>query len=126
MLIPSLVDDSLAPPGQHVASLFCQHFDPAIPGGWEAHRDAAVATIFDTVEAAAPGFRQSVIGHLALAPDDLEARFGLVGGDIFHGRMSLDQLWSARPMLGMASSRMPLGCLWLCRSEEQTSEPQSR
>src|SRR3546814_1963110 len=41
MLIPSLVDDSLAPPGQHVASLFCQHFDPAIPGGWEAHRDAA-------------------------------------------------------------------------------------
>src|SRR3546814_7600485 len=91
MLIPSLVDDSLAPPGQHVASLFCQHFDPAIPGGWEAHRDAAVATIFDTVEAAAPGFRQSVIGHLALAPDDLEARFGLVGGDIFHGRMSLDQ-----------------------------------
>src|SRR3546814_18149423 len=89
MLIPSLVDDSLAPPGQHVASLFCQHFDPAIPGGWEAHRDAAVATIFDTVEAAAPGFRQSVIGHLALAPEDLDARFGLVGGDIFHGRMSL-------------------------------------
>src|SRR3546814_20851036 len=68
--LPSLVDDSLAPPGQHVASLFCQHFDPAIPGGWEAHRDAAVATIFDTVEAAAPGFRQSVIGHLALAPED--------------------------------------------------------
>ncbi|RIA44529.1 phytoene dehydrogenase-like protein [Hephaestia caeni] len=116
MLIPSLVDDSLAPPGQHVASLFCQHFDPAITGGWDMHRDAAVATIFDTVEAAAPGFRQSVIGHLALAPDDLEARFGLVGGDIFHGRMSLDQLWSARPMLGMAGYRMPLAGLWLCGS----------
>src|SRR3546814_2199658 len=81
-------------------------------------------SMFDTVEAAAPGFRQSVIGHLALAPDDLEARFGLVGGDIFHGRMSLDQLWSARPMLGMASYRMPLGGLWL-RSEEHTSELQS-
>src|SRR3546814_19841560 len=73
-------------------------------------------SMFDTVEAAAPGFRQSVIGHLALAPDDLEARFGLVGGDIFHGRMSLDQLWSARPMMGMASYRMPLGGLWLCGS----------
>src|SRR3546814_17859465 len=80
MLIPSLVDDSLAPPGQYVASLFCQHFDPAIPGGWEAHRDAAVATLFDTVEAAAPGFRHSVIGHSPPVPVDLEARFVLTGG----------------------------------------------
>ncbi|HVI98199.1 MAG TPA: NAD(P)/FAD-dependent oxidoreductase [Sphingomonas sp.] len=116
MLIPSLVDDSLAPPGQHVASLFCQQFDPAIPGGWDAHRDAAVETILDTVEAAAPGFRASIVGQMALSPADLEARFGLVGGDIFHGRMSLDQLWSARPMLGLAGYRMPLAGLWLCSS----------
>jgi phytoene dehydrogenase-like protein len=116
MLIPSLVDDSLAPPGCHVASLFCQQFAPTIEGGWEAHKDAAIESILNTVEQAAPGFRKLVVGQMALSPADLEARFGLVAGDIFHGRMSLDQLWSARPMLGIAGYKMPLAGLWLCGS----------
>ncbi len=116
MLIPSTVDDSLAPPGAHVASLFCQHFDPAIAGGWDAHKPAAIEAVFDVVERFAPGFRKLVVGQIALSPDDLASRFGLVGGDIFHGRMSLDQLWAARPLYGLGSYRMPVKGLWLCGS----------
>lgn len=114
MLIPSTLDDSLAPEGRHVASLFCQQFDPALD--WDTHHDAAAETIIDTVEAHAPGFRASIVGQLALSPLDLERRFGLIGGDIFHGRMSLDQLWAMRPLLGMADHRMPLAGLYLCGS----------
>ncbi|MBX9858337.1 MAG: NAD(P)/FAD-dependent oxidoreductase [Sphingomonas sp.] len=115
MLIPSLVDDSLAPPGAHVASLFAQHFDPRL-ADWDKHRDAAADAVIDTVEAFAPGFRASIVGQMALSPADLQARFGLVGGDIFHGRMSLDQLWAARPVFGLGAHRMPVKGLWLCGS----------
>jgi phytoene dehydrogenase-like protein len=116
MLIPSTLDDSLAPAGSHVASLFCQHFPYDVPGGWEACRNAVADHIIDTVDHYAPGFRASVLGHLALSPMDLEQRFGLIGGDIFHGKMGLDQLFSARPMLGHADYRMPLTGLYLCGS----------
>jgi phytoene dehydrogenase-like protein len=114
MLIPSTMDDSLAPEGAHVASLFCQQFDPELD--WDVHKDAAVQTILDTVESHAPGFRASIVGQMALSPLDLERRFGLIGGDIFHGRMSLDQLWAMRPMLGIADHRMPVAGLYLCGS----------
>ncbi len=112
MLIPSTVDDSLAPPGQHVASLFCQQFDPKLD--WDAHEDAAADTIIDTVEAHAPGFRASVLGRQVLSPMGLERKFGLVGGDIMHGHMSLDQLWAARPILGHANYRGPIERLYMC------------
>jgi len=114
MLIPSTLDDGLAPKGAHVASLFCQHFDPAVD--WNARKSEAVERIFDVVESHAPGFRASVLGHSALSPADLEREFGLVGGDIFHGQLSLDQLWSARPVLGYADYRTPLKGLYLCGS----------
>jgi phytoene dehydrogenase-like protein len=114
MLIPSTIDDSLAPKGAHVASLFCQHFAPE--ADWAARKGEAVERIFDVVESHAPGFRQSVIAHSALSPADLERDFGLVGGDIFHGQLSLDQLWSARPVLGHADYRTPLPGLYLCGS----------
>jgi phytoene dehydrogenase-like protein len=114
MVIPSTLDDSLAPPGAHVASLFCQHFDPA--ADWASRKDEAVERIFDVVERFAPGFRASVVAHTALSPADLEREFGLVGGDIFHGQLTLDQLWSARPMLGYADYRAPLKGLYLCGS----------
>ncbi|HYJ81471.1 MAG TPA: NAD(P)/FAD-dependent oxidoreductase [Allosphingosinicella sp.] len=116
MLIPSTLDDSLAPAGQHVASLFCQHFPYAVEGGWEARADEAADHIIAHVDRYAPGFKASVIGRLALSPLDLERRFGLIGGDIFHGKMSLDQLFSARPMIGAADYRMPLPGLYLCGS----------
>jgi phytoene dehydrogenase-like protein len=114
MLLPSTLDDSLAPPGAHVASLFCQHFPYEVEGGWDARREEAADHIIATVDRYAPGFAASVIGRLALSPLDLERRFGLVGGDIFHGKIGLDQLFSARPMLGFADYRMPLPGLYLC------------
>jgi phytoene dehydrogenase-like protein len=116
MLIPSTLDDSLTPPGRHVASLFCQHFPYDVPGGWDARRDEAADAIIGHVDRFAPGFAASVVGRLALSPLDLERRFGLVGGDIFHGKMGLDQLFSNRPMLGHADYRMPLPGLYLCGS----------
>jgi phytoene dehydrogenase-like protein len=116
MLIPSTVDDSLAPPGAHVASLFCQQFDPAPEGGWDALKPKAVDAIFDTVNAFAPNFRDALLGFKALSPLDLEREFGLVGGDIFHGAMGLDQLFSARPVLGHGDYRTPLEGLYLCGS----------
>ncbi len=114
MLIPSTLDDSLAPKGAHVASLFCQHFAPE--ADWTTRKDEAIGRIFDVVEGHAPGFRKSVIAHNALSPADLEQQFGLVGGDIFHGALSLDQLYSARPMLGYADYRGPVKGLYMCGS----------
>jgi phytoene dehydrogenase-like protein len=116
MLIPTTLDDSLAPPGAHVASLFCQHFPYEVPGGWDSRREEAADHIIAAVDSYAPGFKASVLGRLALSPLDLERRFGLVGGDIFHGKMGLDQLFSARPILGHADYRMPLPGLYLCGS----------
>ncbi len=118
VLIPSTLDDSLAPPGQHVASLFCQQFAPELPDGrsWDDARDAAADTVIETVEAVAPGFKSSVLGRMILSPLDLERKFGLVGGDIFHGQLSLDQMWTARPVLGHASHRAPIKGLYMCGS----------
>jgi phytoene dehydrogenase-like protein len=118
ILIPSTVDESLAPPGQHVASLFCQQFNPVLPDGrtWDDRRDEAANRIIDTVTRHAPNFRRSIVASQVLSPLDLEREFGLVGGDIFHGRLSLDQLFSARPVLGHADYRSPLDGLYLCGS----------
>lgn len=119
VLIPSTVDDSLAPPGQHVASLFCQHFAPELsaaqfPQGWDGAREAAADTVIDTVTRFAPNFRRSIIARQIHTPLDLERKFGLIGGDIFHGALSLDQLFTARPVLGHADYRTPLRGLYLC------------
>jgi phytoene dehydrogenase-like protein len=114
MVIASTLDDSLAPAGKHVASLFCQHFDPGID--WTQRKDEAIGRIFDAIEAHAPGFRASVIGHSALSPLDLEREFGLIGGDIFHGALTLDQLFFARPLLGYAAYRGPVKGLYHCGS----------
>jgi phytoene dehydrogenase-like protein len=118
MLIPSTVDDSLAPPGQHVASLFCQHFAPTLPDGrsWQDERQYASDLIIDTVTRHAPNFRRSIVGVMALSPFDLEERFGLPSGDIFHGALGLDQLWAARPLLGHGDYRTCVKGLYLCGS----------
>jgi phytoene dehydrogenase-like protein len=118
ILIPSVVDDSLAPAGRHVASLFCQQFAPTLPDGraWDDHREAAADLVIDTVTRYAPNFKASVLGRRILSPADLEREFGLVGGDIFHGSLGLDQLFSMRPVLGHADHRMPIRGLYLCGS----------
>jgi phytoene dehydrogenase-like protein len=116
MLIPSTIDDSLAPPGCHVASLFCQQFAPELPEGrsWDDEREAAANAIIATVEQHAPGFTKSVIARQIHSPLDLERKFGLIGGDIMHGNLSLDQMWSARPVLGHGAYRGPVKGLYMC------------
>ena len=116
MLIPSTVDDTLAPPGKHVASLFCQHFNPELPNDldWDEIKEPAADLVIETVDRYAPNFKASVLGRSVLSPLDLEREFGLVGGDIFHGALTLDQLWSARPVLGYADYRAPIKRLYLC------------
>jgi phytoene dehydrogenase-like protein len=116
LLIPSTVDDTLAPPGQHVASLFCQHFSPELPNdlSWDDIREDAADHVIDTVTRHAPNFKDAVIARKILSPLDLERDFGLIGGDIFHGALTLDQLWTARPVLGHADYRSPVNRLYLC------------
>jgi phytoene dehydrogenase-like protein len=116
LLIPSTLDDTLAPRGQHVASLFCQHVAPQLPDGssWDTHREKVADLMIDTVNAYAPNFKAAVLGRQIMSPLDLERTFGLIGGDISHGAMSLDQLFSARPMLGYGNYRGPLRGLYMC------------
>ena len=116
MLIPSTVDDSLAPAGCHVASLFCQQFAPHLPDGrsWDDAREEAADTIIATVDAQAPGFARSVIARQIHSPLDLERTFGLIDGDIMHGALTLDQMWAARPVLGHGAYRGPLRGLYMC------------
>lgn len=116
IVIGSTLDDSLAPPGRHVASLFCQHVDPALGEAWDLHRETVARLMFATVDRHAPNFSASILGYEALTPMDLERRFGLVGGDIFHGALSLDQMFSARPLLGQGSYRGAFDGLYLCGS----------
>ena len=116
MKLPTAVDDSLAPPGTHIAGLFCQQFAPVLPDGrsWDDEREAAADHIIDTVDRYAPNFKRSIIARQIHSPLDLERKFGLIGGDIMHGHMSLDQLWSARPVLGHGDYRGPIKGLYMC------------
>ncbi len=120
MLIPSTLDATLAPKGKHVASLFVQHVAPHLPDPrtWadEREKQAFADLVIETVNRHAPNFKAAVIARQVLSPLDLERRFGMVDGDIFHGALSLDQLFSARPVLGYANYRMPVTGLYLCGS----------
>ncbi len=116
LVIPSSIDASLAPRGMHVASLFCQHVAPQLPNGdsWDMHRETVADLMIDTVNSYAPNFKAAVLGRQIMSPLDLERTFGLVNGDIFHGALSLDQMFSARPMLGHGNYRGPLRGLYMC------------
>ena len=118
LVISSTLDDTLAPKGHHVASLFCQHVAPELPDGmsWDDHRETVADLMIDTVDRYAPNFKRSVLGRQIMSPLDLERTFGLVGGDIFHGALDLGQMFSARPMLGHADYRGPLLGLYMCSS----------
>jgi phytoene dehydrogenase-like protein len=120
MMISSTLDDTLAPPGQHVASLFVQHVAPHLPDGrsWADAREKEkfAAIVIDTVTKYAPNFKDAILHTQVLSPLDLEDRFGLIDGDIFHGQLGLGQLFSARPVLGYGNYRMPVPGLYLCGS----------
>jgi phytoene dehydrogenase-like protein len=117
LVISSTLDDTLAPPGKHVASLFCQHVAPELPdGSWDDHRETVADLMIATVDRFAPNFSRAVLGRQIMSPLDLERTFGLTGGDIFHGALDLGQMFSARPMLGHADYRGPLPGLYMCGS----------
>jgi phytoene dehydrogenase-like protein len=110
LVIPSTLDGTLAPRGQHVASLFCQHVAPKLSDGssWDDHRETVADLMIETVDDLAPNFRRSVLARQIFSPLDLERTFGLIGGDIFHGAPDLRQIFSARPILGYADYRGPI------------------
>lgn len=119
LCIPSSLDPTLAPRGCHVISLFTQYTPYTLAAGkqWdELEKNAYADRVFDCIEAYAPGFKGSVLGRDILTPPDLERIFGLPGGNIFHGAMSLEQLYFARPVPLHSSYRSPLQGLYLCGS----------
>ena len=120
ILIPSTVDPTLAPSGRHVASLFVQHVAPRLPSprSWadRREREAFADRVISTVSEHAPNFAAAVTARQCLSPLDLETRFGLVDGDIFHGQLTLGQMFSTRPVLGSAAYRLPVSGLYLCGS----------
>ena len=111
--IPSVFDDSLAPPGQHIMSLFTQwvpagYADAPRTGELDAHADRVLAR----VEAVAPGFTSSVLHRQVIGPHQMQEEYGLVGGNIFHGELSLGQMFHARPAAGYADLRTPVRGLY--------------
>ncbi|HEY5357321.1 MAG TPA: NAD(P)/FAD-dependent oxidoreductase [Streptosporangiaceae bacterium] len=111
--IPSVFDDSLAPPGQHVMSMFTQwvphtYADDPDPGALTAYADAVIARM----EAVAPGFTASVLHRQVIGPHQMQQEYGLVGGNIFHGELSLGQMFHARPAAGYADLRTPVAGLY--------------
>ena len=119
MIIPTLVDPSMAPPGKHVISCFIQyapyHLDPAL-GTWDDQREAFGDAVVDTIAERAPNIRDVVVGRQILTPLDLERTLGLTEGNIFQGELSLEQLFFNRPVPGYARFRSPVRDLWLCGS----------
>lgn len=118
MFIPSVYDNSLAPEGKHVMSLFCQHFNPNLPNGqsWDDVKEQVADLIIDTVTKYVPNFKSSILGRAVNSPLDLERTLGLIGGDIFHGCLHIDQVLAMRPVAGYANYRMPVSNLFLCGS----------
>jgi phytoene dehydrogenase-like protein len=116
--IPSAVDPTVAPPGRHLMSMFCQYAPYHLTSGrWDdAAKSAFADRCFDVVEDYAPGFKASVLDRQVLTPVDIEATFGLTGGNIFQGSMSLNKLFMFRPAPGYANYRTPVKHLFLCGS----------
>ena len=114
--IPSVLDDTLAPPGKHVMSMFTQYFPYKLAPGLQLQeeKEKYAERCFDLMNEYAPNFRRSVIGRQVLSPADLERRFGLTGGNIMQGAMSLSSLSFMRPVPGYADYRTPIRGLYLC------------
>lgn len=117
IVIPSLLDPSLAPPGRHVMSVFAQYAPYRLEGGWtEARREAFGDTVIETLEEYAPNLRSAILYRQVLTPADIERTVGLAEGSIFQGEIALSQLFSLRPAPGWAGYRTPVPGLYLCGS----------
>uniref|UniRef100_A0A0D9Y1Q7 Amine oxidase domain-containing protein n=1 Tax=Leersia perrieri TaxID=77586 RepID=A0A0D9Y1Q7_9ORYZ len=119
MTIPSVLDKTISPPGQHVINLFVQYTPYKLSeGSWQDSnvRKSFAERCFSLIDEYAPGFSSSVVGYDMLTPPDLEREFGLTGGNIFHGAMGLDSLFLMRPVKGWSDYRTPVKGLYLCGS----------
>ncbi len=117
ILIPSTIDPTMAPPGKHVLSIFVQYAPYHLrESSWEKQRDAFGDAVIDTLSEYAPNLKSAILHRQVLSPWDMEQMIGLTEGNIFHGELSLDQLFFLRPVAGWAQYRTPLKRLYLCGS----------
>ena len=115
--IPTLTDSSLAPNGAHVMSIHAQFAPYELKeGDWDSRREELGDVIVNVLSAYAPNLKKLIVGRQVLTPLDLERTYGLTGGHIHHGEMSLDQLFAFRPVIGYARYRTPIAGLYLCGS----------
>ena len=118
MIIPSLIDPTMAPPGKHVMSIFVQYAPYHLAGGqnWPDSREAFGDAVIDTLAEYVPNLKEIILHRQVVTPWDLEQTFGLTGGNIFHGELSLDQLFFLRPVPGTAGYASPVRNLFVCGS----------
>ncbi len=117
MIIPSMIDPDMAPPGKHVASCFVQYVPYDLEGGWdEAKKEAFAETVISTLERYAPNIRRAIIGKQVITPVDIERITGITGGNIFHGELLLHQIFFMRPAPQWADFRTPLRGYYLAAS----------
>jgi phytoene dehydrogenase-like protein len=117
MVIPSLTDPSVAPPGRHILSCFVQYAPYHLASGtWDEQRDRFGDAVVDTLAEFAPNIRNLILHRQVLTPLDLEREFGLTEGNIFQGELTLEQLFFLRPVPGWAKYRTPVRNLWMCGS----------
>jgi phytoene dehydrogenase-like protein len=114
--IPSLSDPTLAPEGKHVMSVYMQYAPYKLKGDWESQRKALGQTVVQTLAQYAPNLPELILTHQIITPQDLEDKYGLTGGQIFHGELALDQFFTMRPLLDWARYRTPIENLYLCGS----------
>jgi phytoene dehydrogenase-like protein len=114
--IPSLTDPTLAPEGKHVMSIYLQYAPYKLKGDWEQQRKALGQTVVQTLAQYAPNLPELILTHQIITPKDLEDKYGLTGGQIFHGELALDQFFTMRPLLDWARYRTPIQNLYLCGS----------
>jgi phytoene dehydrogenase-like protein len=114
--IPSLTDPTLAPEGRHVMSVYMQYAPYKLKGNWEQQRQALGHAIVQTLAQYAPNLPELILTHQIITPLDLEQKYGLTGGQIFHGELALDQFFTMRPLLDWARYRTPIANLYLCGS----------
>jgi phytoene dehydrogenase-like protein len=114
--IPSLTDGTLAPEGKHVMSIYMQYAPYKLKGDWEQQRKALGQTVVKTLAEYAPNLPELILTHQIITPHDLEEKYGLTGGQIFHGELALDQFFTMRPLLDWARYRTPIENLYLCGS----------
>jgi phytoene dehydrogenase-like protein len=117
MVIPTLTDPSVAPPGKHILSCFVQYAPYKLrEGTWDEKREAFGDNVIETVAEYAPNLKDIIIGRQVVTPLDLEREFGLTEGNIFQGELTLEQLFFLRPVPGWAQYRTPIKNLYLCGS----------